>query len=139
MPEPTSHRVCQQRGSELMAGVSRQGAGVNEVIKVYKRGKAGTARAAGAGEIILASRWEEKEGESRTDPTYSITVPAFNTQPQLSAVEQVFLLQLRFKFLWGCFPLISPCCPFVHSSSTTEIPHISLLCLLCASVSSSMQ
>lgn len=51
-----------------MAGVSRQGAGVNEVIKGYEGGKAGTARAAGAGEIILASRWEEKEGESRNDP-----------------------------------------------------------------------
>lgn len=68
MPKPTSHRVRQQRGSELMAGVSRQGAGVNEVIKGYKRGKAGTAKAAGAGEIILESKWEEKERESRTDP-----------------------------------------------------------------------
>jgi len=47
MPEPTSHTVHQQRGSELMVGVSRQGAGVNEVIKGSERGKAGTARAAG--------------------------------------------------------------------------------------------
>lgn len=68
MPEPTSHTVHQQRGSELMVGVSRQGAGVNEVIKGYERGKAGTARAAGGREIILASRWEEREAGSRTDP-----------------------------------------------------------------------
>lgn len=32
--DPMGHSLLQQRGLELMAGVSRQGTGVNEVIKV---------------------------------------------------------------------------------------------------------